>query len=1238
MKTTHRRNLILNCKASPPGPSGLASQNRGVGTSALIISCLLLALTNVEVGFAQQQPALAGDLIVNLESGGLSAATGNVWTNNTINPLSPGNFTLRSGSTLPLTTIGYNAAGNFSAGTVTALNVNDIQNNTLMTASASSAPSEILGNGTVTVESWFYDTSLNNNDTILCYGQNIQSPAKQLREFGYGTQNHTTGIGGTGGSGMFGGYFGGDTAWGNAVTLTANTLHQAVFEYDGTNVYGFVDGVEVRTNSVHPLITAADRMTLGQRSNNGGNQFHGAIINCRVMSGLLTPLQVTNDFNLGPQATYLLVPLAPTASFTNAFIGDVVTLTDTNQAYESVSYQWWWNGGTNGANFTAISGATSSTYAFNSAGLPATNNYQFNVVVTGNSSGIIVTSPPVVISLSTASPGFVATQITPTNPPNLFMGYSVTFSATPGGNQPTTNYWLYSPAIGGPYTVIPGVNSNTLALTDLQLTNTGFYEMAVSNAYGGGVSSPVTLTVQPLSALPQVQIAGQLLVNLEQQDLNPAIDVWTNEINGIGDFTTTSNVLVDVVTNVYNSAAVLGLGVFGNSGQTMQSALQIPLGQTGSGTASVEAWLYTTNVPSSGNNPVVYYGSESPDLQRSFDYTSSGSGAFSGYADDFAWTPATLPTANAWHYVVYTYDGTHVNAYQDGVLSVSSSRPNLNTAQSPLTVGGTPFGDNTFNGFISAVRAHSGVLSSNQIANNYIAGPLQQVSIVVGPATIAPTNFDYYGDTVTLSVMNVQSLLPLDYQWQTDNGSGGATWSNVAGQMSTNYVLNTYTLPSVSAPTNLMYQLVVMGGSISVTSAPVTMTLNPTAKPAILADTSPLSATVYQGNQMTFTASFSGNQPVTNQWQISTDGGVTFTNLIGDSDTNRISILTIYNLQVSQSAEYRLLGGNAFGSTNSTPAILTVLPASAQPQVVSAGSMIADLEEPDLTNAAYVSTGTWHNESLSASSVGDFTEVGLNVLSVSNLTYNYQPINALAVSGTSAKAVASANQVPVGITANGAVSVEAWVYPTGTNQNSTAVCYGIQGGGSAPLEEREFNYNIGNNGALSGDFGNYDAPWTAPETINTWHYLAWTYDGTTSQMYVDGVQDTTHVPGSALLTVQTVLAVGTGINGSSLPSADPFQGYIASARVYTGVLTLAQVQNNYGAGPAAVASVSVRQDPAVLSGSYSGGTLTLTYSGGSGVLVTSTNVLGPWTVVNGAVSPFVVTPSPTNPAVFYRSY
>jgi len=32
------------------------------------------------------------------------------------------------------------------------------------------------------------------------------------------------------------------------------------------------------------LITAADRMTLGQRSNNGGNQFHGAIINCRVWS------------------------------------------------------------------------------------------------------------------------------------------------------------------------------------------------------------------------------------------------------------------------------------------------------------------------------------------------------------------------------------------------------------------------------------------------------------------------------------------------------------------------------------------------------------------------------------------------------------------------------------------------------------------------------------------------------------------------------------------------------------------------------------------------------------------------------------------------------------------------------------------------------------------------------------------------------------------------------------------
>ncbi|HZI34051.1 MAG TPA: hypothetical protein VFF11_17060, partial [Candidatus Binatia bacterium] len=56
--------------------------------------------------------------------------------------------------------------------------------------------------------------------------------------------------------------------------------------------------------------------------------------------------------------------------------------------------------------------------------------------------------------------------------------------------------------------------------------------------------------------------------------------------------------------------------------------------------------------------------------------------------------------------------------------------------------------------------------------------------------------------------------------------------------------------------------------------------------------------------------------------------------------------------------------------------------------------------------------------------------------------------------------------------------------------------------------------------------------------------------------------------------------------------------------------------------------------PGPLAFGASGGSLTISWPGGAGLLQRSTNVAGPYTDVNGASSPYII--STTNAAEFFR--
>jgi hypothetical protein len=149
-------------------------------------------------------------------------------------------------------------------------------------------------------------------------------------------------------------------------------------------------------------------------------------------------------------------------------------------------------------------------------------------------------------------------------------------------------------------------------------------------------------------------------------------------------------------------------------------------------------------------------------------------------------------------------------------------------------------------------------------------------------------------------------------QWQVST-DGGKTFSNISGATST-----TLTFTNVTAAMNgNEYQAVFSNSAGSATSTAATLTVQ--FAPTIT--TNPSSQTVTSGGSVSFTAAAGGNPTPTVQWQVSTDGGKTFSNISGAASTT----LTLTNVSFALNGHaYRAVFTNSSGAATTTAAILTV--------------------------------------------------------------------------------------------------------------------------------------------------------------------------------------------------------------------------------------------------------------------------------------------------------------------------
>jgi hypothetical protein len=188
-------------------------------------------------------------------------------------------------------------------------------------------------------------------------------------------------------------------------------------------------------------------------------------------------------------------------------------------------------------------------------------------------------------------------------------------------------------------------------------------------------------------------------------------------------------------------------------------------------------------------------------------------------------------------------------------------------------------------------------------------------AIFTGSSLSVETNTIYVGTAVTLSE-NAAGLAPFTYQWLTDNGSGGVTFSPVLNATNSTLPINT---SGFTAGSSNEYEVEVTSGGTTSTSPPVVINAL-VGPPVIYVDTLPTTAVDFVGDSMTFEAAFVGSGPMAFQWQFDNGNGNGPAPIPGA--TNETLLLT--GLQETNSGSYSLIASNAFSETTSDPGVLTV--------------------------------------------------------------------------------------------------------------------------------------------------------------------------------------------------------------------------------------------------------------------------------------------------------------------------
>ncbi len=570
------------------------------------------------------------------------------------------------------------------------------------------------------------------------------------------------------------------------------------------------------------------------------------------------------------------------------------------------SYQWKLDG-------SDISGATASSVSIPTGSL-STGSHTVSVDVTG-ACNTVTQSATLTVNANTSA-------TTPADQ-TVCQGATASFSTTASGTGPFTYQWqLDGNDIAG------ATNSSVSIPTSSVSVGSHTVSVVVSGACGS-VTTRATLNVQENTSAttPGNQTVCQ-----------GASASFSTTASGTGPFTYQWKLDGTDISGATGSSVSIATGSLSVGSHTVD----VVVGGT-CGTVTKSATL-TVNENTSATTPgdqTVCQGAAA-----NFSTTASGTGPFSyqwrldgsdisgATASSVSISTGSLATGS--HTVAVVVSGACGTVTKSATLTVNENTSATTPGNQTVCQGGSASFSTTASGTgpfsyqwkLDGSDIAGATGSSVSIPTSSLSGGNHTVDVVVSGACGSVTK----SATLTVNTTPVVTLNPADQnvtsgnatftaaasgtpaptvQWQesTDNG---ATFTDIPGATST-----TLTVPADSAHNGRKYRAVFTNscGTATTTAATLTTCIAPavTSNPVSVAD-------ACVGSLVTFTASASGVPAPTVQWQVSTDGGASFTNISG-ATSNTLTVTASVSVRNNQ---YRAVFTNACGTATTTAATLGV--------------------------------------------------------------------------------------------------------------------------------------------------------------------------------------------------------------------------------------------------------------------------------------------------------------------------
>ncbi len=519
----------------------------------------------------------------------------------------------------------------------------------------------------------------------------------------------------------------------------------------------------------------------------------------------------------------------------------------------------WQSSTDNGNTWNNISGATGTSYSI-AAASASQNGTQYRVMISSCSPSAIYSNPATLTVSNLAS---ITTQ--PANTPAC-TGSTANFSVSASGSS-LTYQWQVSTDNGITWNNISGATSGTLNISNVSSSMNNYkYRVLISNS----CSSSITSTAGMLIVSDPASIVAQPLSNTvcEGQHVNFLVSAsgtnityqWQVSSDGGISWTNLSGATTASL-NLNNVSASL------NNNQ--YRAVLYSCSATGlNSSAAILTVNALATISSMPNNTSACTGSSA-----SFSVTTSGN------AVNYQWQVSTDGGI--------TYND--ISGATAATLTLSNLTASMNSNLYHVLVS---------NSCTSAFASASATLSvlAQPVVNS------QPAAVSVCPGGTATFNVSASGPSLT-------------YQWQVST-DGGLNYNNLSGATGATLTISPVT-PSLN---NNQYRAQILsscGSSATSSSSAALQVLN-----EISLDAQPSDYSGCAGSNATFTANAVGTG-ITYQWQVSTDGGATYTNISGATNSS----LTVASITTAMNNNrYRVLVGASPCGAISNSALLNVSP------------------------------------------------------------------------------------------------------------------------------------------------------------------------------------------------------------------------------------------------------------------------------------------------------------------------